>query len=173
MIVTYFFGLVALLMMVPQGNGKLPDPKVADSVDLERYAGRWYEVARFPNSFQKKCAGNVTAEYSLLADGKIRVVNRCQKKSGKYTTATGKAKVVDKTTNAKLKVSFFWPFYGDYWILDVGPDYEYAVVSDRRRKYLWILNRTPQIDEALLQQLIAKVSAQGFDTSKLVRTSNE
>ena len=87
------------------------------SVDLSRYVGRWYEIARLPNRFEKKCADSVTANYALLPDGKIEVVNRCRKANGEFTTTKGKAKIVDKKTNAKLKVAFFWLFYGDYWIL--------------------------------------------------------
>lgn len=144
--------------------------EVVQSVDLSRYVGRWYEIARLPNSFQKKCADTVTANYTLREDGKIEVINRCRKASGEYTTAKGNAKVVDKKTNAKLKVTFFWPFYGDYWILDVGPNYEYAVVGEPGRKYLWILSRSPQMDEALVQQLQQKMKAKGFNTEKMIRT---
>ena len=145
--------------------------EVVPSVDLTRYAGRWYEIARLPNGFQKKCADRVSANYTMRADGKIEVVNRCRKASGEYATAKGEAKIVDKTTNAKLKVTFFWPFYGDYWILDLGPNYEYAVVGEPDRKYLWILSRSPQMDEALLQKLLEKMAAQGFNTEMMIRTS--
>ena len=145
--------------------------EVVPTVDLTRYVGRWYEISRLPNSFQKKCADSVTADYTMRADGKIEVLNRCRKPSGEYTTAKGKAKIVDKKTNAKLKVTFFWPFYGDYWILDLGPNYEYAVVGEPDRKYLWILSRSPQMDEALYQQLLQKMAAKGFNTEKMIRTS--
>ena len=145
--------------------------EVVPTVDLTRYVGRWYEISRLPNSFQKKCADSVTADYTMRADGKIEVLNRCRKPSGEYTTAKGKAKIVDKKTNAKLKVTFFWPFYGDYWILDLGPNYEYAVVGEPGRKYLWILSRSPQMDEALYQQLVQKMAAKGFNTEKMIRTS--
>jgi len=144
---------------------------VVQSVDLSRYVGRWYEIARLPNGFQKKCIDAVTAEYSIRPDGKIGVINRCRKASGEFTTAKGKAKIADKKTNAKLKVTFFWPFYGDYWILDLGPNYEYAVVGEPGRKYLWILSRSPQIDEALYQQLLQKMAAQGFNIEMMIRTS--
>ena len=145
--------------------------EVVSSVDLSRYVGRWYEIARLPNRFEKKCADSVTATYALRPDGKIEVVNRCRKSSGQYTTAKGKAKIVDKKTNAKLKVTFFWPFYGDYWILDLGSNYEYAVVGDPSREYLWILSRTPRIEEALYQQLLGKMAARGFKTELMIRTS--
>jgi len=146
--------------------------EVVGAVDLSRYAGRWYEIARLPNRFEKKCADSVTATYTLLSDGKVDVVNRCRKANGKFTTAEGTAKIVDKKTNAKLKVTFFWPFYGDYWILDLGPNYEYAVVGAPNREYLWILSRTPELDEQLYQRLLAKMSTRGFATERMIRTSH-
>lgn len=146
--------------------------EVVGAVDLSRYAGRWYEIARLPNRFEKKCADSVTATYTLRSDGKVEVVNRCRKANGEYTTARGKAKIVDKKTNAKLKVTFFWPFYGDYWILDLGPNYEYAVVGAPNRDYLWILSRTPQLDEQLYQRLLRKMATRGFATDQMIRTSH-
>jgi apolipoprotein D and lipocalin family protein len=143
---------------------------VVPSVDLGKYVGRWYEIARLPNRFEKKCVSSVTATYTLRPDGNIDVLNECKKASGELKKAKGKAKVVDKESNAKLKVTFFWPFYGDYWILDLGANYEYAVVGDESRKYLWILSRTPQIDEALYQKLLAKMANEGFDTSRIIKT---
>lgn len=160
-----------LLAGTAAGNGK-DDLEVVPAVDLSRYVGQWYEIARLPNRFQKKCADSVTANYTLRSDGSIQVVNRCRKPSGEFTTATGKAKIVDKETNAKLKVTFFWPFYGKYWILDLGPNYEYAVVGEPGRDYLWILSRTSQMDEALYQQLLAKMQARGFDTTRMIRTAH-
>ena len=145
---------------------------VVGAVDLSRYAGRWYEIARLPNRFEKKCADSVTATYTLRSDGKVEVVNRCRKANGEYTTARGKAKIVDKKTNAKLKVTFFWPFYGDYWILDLGPNYEYAVVGAPNRDYLWILSRTPQLDEQLYQRLLREMATRGFATDRMIRTSH-
>ena len=154
-------------------EGRQKELEVVQSVDLTRYVGRWYEIARLPNTFQKKCADAVTANYTMSANGKIEVINRCRKASGEYTTAKGKAKIVDKKTNAKLKVTFFWPFYGDYWILDLGPNYEYAVVGDPGRKYLWILSRSPEMDEALYQQLLEKMATRGFKTEMMIRTSQK
>lgn len=164
--------LLAIFFMTWSGHGyEGRQPlTVVPSVDLAKYAGQWYEIARLPNRFEKKCVSSVTATYSLRADGKIDVLNQCKKASGKLQTAKGKAKVVDKKSNAKLKVTFFWPFYGDYWILDLGANYEYSVVGDESRKYLWILSRTPQIDEALYQGLLAKMANQGFDTSRMIKT---
>jgi apolipoprotein D and lipocalin family protein len=153
------------------GESRKGELEVVPAVDLSRYVGEWYEIARLPNRFQKKCADSVTANYSLRPDGSIKVVNRCRKASGEFTTTTGKAKIVDKKTNAKLKVTFFWPFSGKYWILDLGPNYEYAVVGEPGRDYLWILSRTPQLDEGLYQQLLAKMQARGFDTTRMLRTA--
>ena len=153
------------------GLNRRSELEVVGAVDLSRYAGRWYEIARLPNRFEKKCADSVTATYTLRSDGKVDVVNRCRKANGDYTTAKGKAKIVDKT-NAKLKVTFFWPFYGDYWILDLGSNYEYAVVGAPNRDYLWILSRTPEFDEQLYQSLLGKMAARGFKTERMIRTSH-
>lgn len=170
MIVMGLFSTMVLAGMA--GVDRKNELEVVSSVDLSRYAGRWYEIARLPNRFEKKCADSVTANYTLRSDGKVDVVNRCRKANGEYTTAKGKAKIVDKKTNAKLKVTFFWPFYGDYWILDLGPDYEYAVVGAPNRDYLWILSRTPEIDEQLYQRLLEKMAARGFKTERMIRTSH-
>ncbi len=138
-------------------------------VDLNRYIGKWYEIARYPNSFQKSCVGSM-ATYSLRDDGKINVVNECYNKSfsGKLHSAKGKAWVVDKETNARLKVSFFWPFAGDYWIIELGQDYEYAVIGHPRRKYLWILSRTPVMADDVYQSILTRLQEQEYDTAKLI-----
>jgi apolipoprotein D and lipocalin family protein len=164
--------IVTMVLAGMTGVERKSELEVVGAVDLSRYAGRWYEIARLPNRFEKKCVDSVTATYTLRPDGKVKVVNRCRKANGKYTTATGKAKVVDKKTNAKLKVTFFWPFYGDYWILDLGPNYEYAVVGAPNRDYLWILSRTPQIDNQLYERLLAKMATHGFETQRMIRVSH-
>ncbi|MGS0741748.1 lipocalin family protein [Glaciimonas sp. GG7] len=150
------------------------------SVDLARYVGLWYEIARLPNRFQKDCASNVTAQYTSREDGNIDVVNRCKKSDGQLSEAVGVARVTDKVSHAKLKVRFApeWmaglPFvWGHYWVLDLAPDYSYAVVGGPERDYLWVLSRTPDLPEAIYQAAIAKVAAQGFDISKLVKTKQE
>lgn len=140
------------------------------SVDLQRYLGKWYEIARYPNRFERKCVSEVTATYSALPGGKLRVVNACKNKDGKFTEANGKAKIVDPKTNAKLKVSFFWPFYGDYWIVDLAPDYSYAVISEPKREYLWILARAPQMNPAEYDRILERIRSRGLDPAKLVRT---
>lgn len=162
--------IVTTIATVGAMEPKEKDLEVVSSVDLSRYVGRWYEIARLPNRFEKKCADSVTADYALRTDGKIEVINRCRKANGEFTTSKGKAKITDKATNAKLKVTFFWPFYGNYWILDLGSNYEYAVVGDPSRKYLWILSRTPQLDETIYQQLLTKMAERGFDTTKVIKT---
>ena len=144
--------------------------EVIPKVELEKYLGKWYEIAHLPAGFQKDCE-QTTATYSLLNDGNISVLNECTR-NGKYTKAKGKAKIVDKTTNAKLKVTFFWPFYGDYWIIKLGEAYDYAVVGTPNRKYLWILSRTPQMNDTLFSQLIEFATSKDFDVKNLIRTNH-
>jgi apolipoprotein D and lipocalin family protein len=145
-----------------------PPLTTVPSVDLNRYLGRWYEIASYPAWFQKACTGS-TADYSLLPDGRIRVVNRCFKNGldGPLKRSSGKAEVVDKTTYAKLKVWFFWPFKGDYWIIDLDPDYQWAVVGVPSRKYLWVLSRTPTLDEAVYGGILRRVIEKGYDPTRL------
>ncbi|TWW10504.1 membrane protein [Planctomyces bekefii] len=141
-------------------------------VDLERYLGLWYEIASFPQSFQEGCVAT-TAHYSLKPNGKIAVRNQCRMDSlqGPLKTANGTARVVDRETNAKLKVTFFWPFSGNYWIIDLDPDYQWAVVGDPTREYLWILSRHPELDDELYREITERLtSEQGYDVSRLRRT---
>jgi len=142
--------------------------KTVEHVDVKRYMGAWFEIAKLPQRFEKGLVG-IKASYTLLPDGKVEVLNSGYKEdfNGKMKTIKGKAWVADTATNAKLKVSFFWPFTGNYWIIELGKDYEYAVVGDESRKYLWILSRTPQMDEALYNELLKRVQDRGFDVSKL------
>ncbi len=149
----------------------MPELATVEHVDIERYMGTWFEIAKLPQSFEKGLVG-ITATYSMLPNGKVGVVNKGYKGdfNGKTKTAQGRAMVVDAKTNAKLRVSFFWPFAGDYWILELGRDYEYAVVGEESRNYLWILSRTPQMDEATYNDLLKRVQAKGFDVSKLEKT---
>jgi len=165
--------LVFLLAPLAQA-ADWPDPKgmnVVPSVDLQRYLGTWYEIATIPQRFQRGCTAT-TAKYSLRPDGDIRVDNACNKNTldGELSTAEGKAWVVDPATNARLKVSFFWPFSGDYWIIELGSDYAYAVVGHPNRKYLWVLSRTPQMDETVYQGILGRMAALGYDLSMVVRT---
>ncbi len=145
--------------------------EVVPYVELEKYLGKWYEIAHLPTRFQKGCT-DTTATYNLSEDGNISVLNECIRK-GKVKQTKGKAKVVDKNSGAKLKVTFFWPFYGDYWIIDLGKDYDYAVVGTPNRKYLWILSRTPRMEDNLFFQLIESVKSKGFDVNNLIITSHK
>ena len=144
--------------------------EVVPHVELEKYLGKWFEIAHLPFRFEDGCS-DITATYGLSQDGRISVLNECRK-NGKVKRAKGKAKVVDKNTGAKLKVTFFWPFYGDYWIISLGNDYDYAVVGTPNRKYLWILNRTAQMDDKLFSQLTELATSKGFDIQNLIRTSH-
>jgi apolipoprotein D and lipocalin family protein len=156
-----------LLSRHPVGNRAVPEP--TKSVDLQRYLGRWYEIARYEQGFQKGCEG-VTADYALRPDGDISVVNRCRKPGGKLSEARGRAKIVDRATNAKLKVSFFGPFYGNYWVLDRADDYRWAIVGEPSGRYLWILSREAVPSKPEVDRLVARVAELGYDTSMLLRT---
>lgn len=148
--------------------------QTAAEVDLRRYAGKWYEIASFPQRFQKGCHCT-TAEYTLSDKGYVIVENRCNKDSinGKESYIKGKAFVVKNTGNAKLKVQFFWPFKGDYWIIALADDYSYAVVSAPEMQYLWILSRTPKMDQGIYNNIITMLSDKGFDISKLQVTQHK
>ncbi len=152
-------------------------PRTVGVVDLSRYAGLWHEVSRFPNRFQDgrgvSCT-DVTAAYRPLPDGRIGVVNRCRNAAagGAERVAEGRAYVVEGSDGARLRVSFFWPFYGDYWVLGLSPDYRWAVVGDPRRRYLWILSRTPDMAVADYAAALAIARREGFDTTRLRATSD-
>jgi apolipoprotein D and lipocalin family protein len=141
------------------------------NVDLQKYAGKWFEIASFPQRFQKGCHCT-TAEYTLSDKDYIIVENRCNRDSinGKQSYIKGKAFADKNSGNAKLKVQFFWPFKAKYWIIDLANDYSYAVVGHPNRKYLWILSRTTKIDEQIYQGIITRLKEKGFDTTKLQMT---
>ena len=144
------------------------EPQVVESVDLGRYTGLWFEIARLPNRFQKQCTAGTTARYTLMEDGQIRVVNSCYKADGSKGSVTGLAKVVDAESNAKLQVSLLrflgkqW-FWGDYWIIGLDDDYKWAVVGHPERKYGWILSRTPEISDSLRQNINSLLDQQGYN----------
>jgi len=145
--------------------------ETVDSVALSRYAGLWYEIARLPNSFQKNC-DCTTAEYTEEKNF-IRVVNSCYDTlQQEFRSSKGKAFVVKNSGNAKLKVQFFWPFRGDYWIIDLAGDYSYAVVGDASRRYLWILSRSREMEPQLYDEIVERVRQKGFPVEKLIRTSH-
>jgi apolipoprotein D and lipocalin family protein len=163
----------SLLVACPSTTKKLnlPPVQTVPKVELDRYLGTWYEIASFPQSFQRGCHAT-TATYSMAEGGEIAVVNRCNKDAldGPLKTASGRARVVDTATNARLQVSFFGPFWGDYWIVDLDEDYQAAVVGHPGRDYLWVLSRSPTMDEAVYQGILARLEAQQYPTDRLVRT---
>ena len=147
-------------------------PEVVPSVDLKRYAGKWHEIARLPNRFQRDCAGDVTATYTLRPDGKITVLNECRAGDGRTKSARGTARIASKQgPNTKLKVSFFWPFSGDYWIIGLDQEYRWALVGGAGRNYLWILSREPGMDEDLYNRIVDLAKSRGYDVSRLLKSS--
>ncbi|MFN3303826.1 MAG: lipocalin family protein [Roseateles sp.] len=145
-----------------------PLPTVAQ-VDLARYAGAWYEIALLPNRFQRQCVADTQARYWLDGE-RVEVLNRCRRADGSVEDIQGHAKVVQGSGNARLRVTFFWPFYGDYWVLALDADYRHVLVGAPSRKYAWVLSRTPQLDEATLQALLDRAGELGFDKTAFRRT---
>lgn len=147
-------------------------------LDVPRYMGRWYEIAKFPNWFQRKCVADTSATYSLQGDGTVKVVNQCALEGGGVQQAEGAARQLGGPTSAKLQVRFApqWlsvlPFvWGDYWVVDLDERYELVAVSEPKREYLWILSRTPQVEPVRYQALLARLSAMGLAVDKLERTT--
>ena len=145
------------------GCAAAPDPNMPTvaAVDLARYAGRWYEVAALPNRFQAQCVADTQARYRPMGDD-IEVVNRCRRADGTVEGITGVAKVVPDSGNARLRVSFFRPIYGDYWVLALAPDYRWVLVGEPGRKYGWVLSRRPQLAPADLDEALARAQALGY-----------
>lgn len=164
--------LLALILIGGQINAQktMIDKTVVKELDLDRYLGTWYEIARYDNSFEKGLVG-VTATYSLRDDGKIKVLNAGFKESleGKRSESVGKARVPDPAVPSKLKVSFFLFFYGDYYVLELDKDYRWALVGSSSDKYLWILSRSPQMEPALYQDLLDRLGKRGYDVGKLIK----
>jgi apolipoprotein D and lipocalin family protein len=160
-----FFWLALLLSGLPVLAQQAPVVSVP-AVDLARYSGKWFEIASFPMFFQRNCVSDTTAEYAPAPEGAITVHNRCRTESG-FDDATGRATVVEGFANSRLKVSFFWPFKADYWVLGLDPEYRWAVVGNPNRKYLWLLSRAPQLSPVLLESALASARTQGFDLSQL------
>lgn len=147
-------------------------------VELERYAGHWYEVARLPNRFERDCAGDITAHYKLMPDQRVAVLNQCRKMDGSRMSARGVARSQDGSSS-RLEVRFApaWlsllPFvWGDYWIIDLAPDHSWSLVGSPDRKYLWILSRAPALEADQFQRLVAQAKALGFATDTLVWVKN-
>lgn len=184
-IVRKIVGFTLLIVMVliqstfaQDDNEEMKEPVTVNNVDLKRYAGTWYEIARIPNGFQDQCVKNVTATYSLREDGRIDVVNRCVEEDGSIDEAEGIAQVKDKETYSKLEVSFvsffgIRPFWGDYWILGLEEDYKYVVVGDPSREYGWILSRAKMMTENELETCFEILRKQGYNPEKFEMTLQE
>jgi apolipoprotein D and lipocalin family protein len=160
-----------LLSIIGCSTANYPPLEVVENVDIDRYLGKWYEIARLPFSQQEGCTCT-SAEYELIDSTTLRVINKCIKE-GELDDATGKAFVVEGSNNAKLRVQFFWPFRGDYWVIELDKNYQYAVVGTPSRKYLWILSRSNKLDDQTYNMLIEKAKAKGFDISKLIKTVHD
>jgi len=163
-LVTLCFIISATFITMAQ----LPELQTVPHVDVKKYSGKWYEIASFPQIFQRGCHCT-TAEYTMTDKGYLIVENRCNRDSihGKQSYIKGKAFVEKNSGNAKLKVQFFFPFRAKYWIIDLADDYSYAVVSHPNRKYLWILSRAPKMSDAVYQQIITSLKQKGFDLANL------
>ena len=171
---------ITLALLHIQAQAQAPDTSVKTiaSLDVPRYLGTWYEVAKFPNWFQKKCVGNTKAVYSLRPDGNLRVLNSCKQADGDTSEAEGTARQIGAKDSPKLEVRFapawlsFLPMvWGDYWVIDLDAQYQVAAVSDPKRDYLWILSRTPQMDPKVYEDLLMRLQQQQFDVRKLEKTS--
>lgn len=168
--VLFFCAILALAgCKAPPVNRDAAVPlETVDHVDLDRYLGLWYEIARFPNQFEENCEG-VTADYARREDGLISVTNTCRKGApdGEVDVATGRARIIDNETSAKLEVSFFGPFWGDYWVIGLAEDYSLALVGEPSGRYLWILSRTPVISDDVREQAVNDLKAMGYNTDAL------
>ena len=168
--------LLALLFLMNSCNSqdKMIDKTVVKELDIERYLGKWYEIARYDHRFERGLVG-VTASYSFRDDGKIKVVNTGYKETlnGQKSEAIGKAKIPDPNVPSKLKVSFFWLFYGDYFVFELDENYQWAVIGSSTDNYLWILSRTPQMDETVYYELLNKLTTRGYNIDKLIRIAQK
>lgn len=180
--------LLVLMLLTSVGVSSFADAQTSDSqavktiisLDVPRYLGTWYEIAKFPNWFQKKCASNTKAVYSIRADGNLRVLNSCKTAEGELSEAEGAARQIGAKDSPKLEVRFapawlsFLPLvWGDYWVIDLDSQYQVAAVSDPRREYLWVLSRTPQLDPKIYEDLLQRLKQQQFDVRKLELTAQK
>lgn len=171
----YLLACLSLLFLTacpdgPVGNPRVPEP--AQPVELSRYIGKWYEIGRYDHSFERGCEA-VTAEYTQREDGLVGVLNQCRKPDGSIDSADGKAKIVRNSDNAKLKVSFFGPFYvGDYWVLDHAEDYSWSIVGEPSGRYLWILARDANLSAKAKDKLWERARGLGYNTSMLIEVKH-
>ena len=175
-LLTLIFGITAVIngQTKPASATEL---KTVPQVDLKKYSGKWFEIARYPNKFQKQCVGNTTANYTVQTNNKIEVVNECLKKDGSTEQAKGEARIVDKNSNAKLEVrfapkflSFISAVWGDYWIIYLDDQYQNVAIGDPKRAYFWILSRQPEMNDATYQDILRKAEALGFSPAKVIKT---
>lgn len=164
--------LICTVLLFTACSSKNPPLQTVQKVDINRYLGTWYEIARYEHFFEKDCK-NVSANYSMLDEQTIKVINRCTNMlTNEKKEAIGRAYATDET-NSKLKVSFFRPFYGDYWVMILDENYDYVVVGTPSKEYLWILSRKPILDEKIKNEILQKLPTLGFDASKLIWTIQE
>jgi apolipoprotein D and lipocalin family protein len=177
-IYSVFFSVCILVFSLSAyGQGNDVPVKTIPALDVQRYLGAWYEIAKYPNWFQRKCLSNTKAVYSARTDGTLKVLNSCVTAEGQVSEAEGTARQIGAKDSPKLEVRFapawlsFIPMvWGDYWVIDLDPQYQVAVVSDPRREYLWILSRTPQLDKKVYEDTLQRIQAQQFDARKLELT---
>jgi apolipoprotein D and lipocalin family protein len=160
-----FASLVFFTSCLTACNENYTPMETVKQVELNRYLGKWYQVAFIPNSFQSMCVADTQAEYQL-DDKDVRVINRCRTKDGSIEQANGIAKLVENSNDAKLRVSFFRPFYGNYWVLDLDANYQWVLVGEPSRKYGWILSRAPQLDSAIQKSILDKAETLGYQRSQ-------
>ncbi len=173
-----FYSLILLLTACAANRAaNLPSLETVPSIEVSRYLGKWYEIARLPNRFQNMCASDVSAVYAQKDNGRLSVVNNCKKPDGSLTSVEGEARETQAGQNSKLQVRFApawlgWiPLvWGDYWIIELAPDYSYAVIGEPSRQYLWLLSRTPKMEAALYEKILAGIQTKGFDSSKVQKT---
>ena len=174
-LIVFSFTIIGMTSISAQIQETMIDKTVVKEVDLQKYLGTWYEIARYNHRFERGLVG-VTANYSMREDGKIKVLNSGYKKrlDGRFKQAEGKAYLPDSELDpAKLKVSFFWNFYGDYFVLDLDENYQWAIVGSSSDKYLWMLSRTPQLDKELYNELLDKIKLRGYDISQLIKVEQK
>lgn len=173
---THILFFISIVLLCNSCNAQKPmiDKTVVKELDIEKYLGKWYEIARYDHKFERGLVG-VTASYSLRDDGKIKVVNSGIKGSfkGEKSVAIGKAKIPKPEIPSKLKVSFFWIFYADYFVLELDENYKWALIGSSSDNYLWILSRTPIIEDILYQELLSRLENRGYDVSKLIKVKQK
>ena len=172
--------LVLLAPLATPAQTTPPEPLTSiERIDVSRYLGTWYEIAKYPNRFQRQCVSDTQALYRLRDDGHLDVINRCRQANGEMTEAVGRARQAGPADSPKLEVRFapawlsWLPMvWGNYWVIDLDPAYQLAAVSEPKREYLWILSRTPTVDAAAYQALLGRLREKGFDLSSLELTAH-